>query len=109
VREPSQIETVEEQNSFEAESAEVFSRIAFALRILDILRPNLDVTVYEAVRRLQIRRGRQWSPGGPAPWALVAIPPRASRYGIAYSLAELAGKAHHPYVVDLIAVAQSTS
>jgi hypothetical protein len=91
---------VEEQKIFEAEDAGTFSRIDFAMRVLALLRPDFDVTVYGGVRRLEVRPPLRWM--GDAGSAMVAIPPRASRYGIAYALAELAGKADHPYVVDLV-------
>lgn len=107
VSERSHHQFVEEQVWFEAEDPERFSRVEFAMRVLDLLRPSIDVTVYSAARRLQVRRGRQLSRGPAASWALVAIPPKASRYHIAFALAELAGKAEHPYVVDLIAAAGS--
>jgi hypothetical protein len=94
---------VEEQKIFEAEDAETFSRIDFAMRVLAVLRPDFDVTVYRGARRLEVQRPLRWM--GDAGSALVAIPPRASRYGIAYALAELAGKAHHPYVIDLVVAA----
>ena len=98
---------VEEQKVFEAEDSEAFSRIDFAMRVLAVLRPEFDVTVYGGVRRLEVRRALPWM--GNAGSALVAIPPRASRYGIAYALAELAGKARHPYVLDLVLAAGTRS
>ncbi len=98
---------VQEQKVFEAEDTEAFSRIEFAMRVLAVLRPEFDVTVYRGVRRLEVRRALPWM--GDAASALVAIPPRASRYGIAYALAELAGKAHHPYVIDLVVAAGTHS
>lgn len=101
---------VEGQVRFELASEERFSRIAFALRVLDLLQPkNMQITVYSALRKLDIRQGRDFAAGPEATWALVAIPPKASRYHIAFALAELAGKAQHPYVVDLIAAAKAPS
>ena len=97
---------VEGQVRFELADDERFSRIAFAMRVLDLLEPkNMQITLYSALRHLNIRRGRDWSAGPEASWALIAIPPKASRYHIAFALAELTGKAHHPYVVDLVAAA----
>lgn len=107
VAERSPYHIVEEQKIFEAEDAEAFSRIEFAMRVLALLRPSFDVTVYRGVRRLEVRPPVHGL--GDAGSALVAIPPRASRYGIAYALAELAGKADHPYVADLVAAAAARS
>jgi hypothetical protein len=100
---------VDGQVRFELADDERFSRIRFALRVLDILNPDIDVTVYSALRHLHVHTGRDWSQGPDARWALVAIPPRASRYHIAFALAELAGKAHHPYVVDLVGAASTAA
>jgi hypothetical protein len=100
---------VESQVRFEAKDEERFSRLDFALRVLDILNPKVHVTLYSALRHLQIHRGRDFARGPDASWALVAIPPKASRYHIAFALAELAGKADHPYVVDLVGAASAVS
>ncbi len=94
---------VQSQAIFESEDSEKFSRIEFALRVLELLKPNIDVTVYTSLRSLQVRRGRDWAVGPDALWAMVAIPPRASRYHVAYALAELVGRAEQPFVVDLVA------
>lgn len=107
--EPSRHQIVHSERVFEAEDREVFSRIDFAIRVLDILRPDMDVTVYAARRRLQVRRGRDWKVGADAFWALVAIPPTASRYHVAFALAELVGKAQQAFVVDLVARAGALS
>lgn len=100
---------VESQVRFEAKDEERFSRLDFALRVLDILNPKVHVTLYSALRHLQIHRGRDFARGPDASWALVAIPPKASRYHIAFALAELAGKADQPYVVDLVGAASAVS
>lgn len=107
VAERSPYHIVEEQKVFEAEDSEAFSRIDFAMRVLALLRPSFDVTVYRGVRRLEVRPPVRAL--GEAGSALVGIPPRASRYGIAYALADLAGKAHHPYVAALVAAVAARS
>lgn len=94
---------VETQAVYESEDFEKFSRVDFAIQVLELLRPQMDVTVYSSVRSLQVRRGRNWAVGPDTFWAMVAIPPRASRYHVAYALAELVGKADQPFVVDLVA------
>ena len=42
---------------------------------------------------------------GDRDWALVGIPPHASRESIAVALAELAGVAWQPFVIDLLLMA----
>ncbi|MFZ5892805.1 MAG: hypothetical protein ACOY0T_17225 [Myxococcota bacterium] len=102
----SRYEFKEARRVFEARDSEQFSRIDFALRVLDLLRPNIDVTVYESLTRIHVRRGRDWSVGPDATWALVAIPRNASRHNIAFALAELTGKADQAFVVDLVVRAE---
>jgi hypothetical protein len=103
VADESRFQIVETQRVFESGDAERYSRLDFALAVLDILRPDIDVVVYPGRRRLQIERGRNWSQRPDAAWALIGIPPNASRYQVAFALAELVGKAHEPFVVDLLA------
>ena len=98
---------VDEEHRFEARDAERFDRIEFALRVLDVLRPDMNVTVYEGLQRVKIRRGRDWAVGPNAVWAIIAVPANASRYYIAFALAELVGKADQPFVVDLAARART--
>lgn len=105
----SRLQVVETQRVFESGDGERYSRVDFAMALLDILRPAIDVVVYPGRRRLQIERGRNWSQPAGTSWALVAIPPTASRYQVAFALAELVGKAHEPFVVDLLARARVTT
>lgn len=105
----SRYEIKEARRVFEWRTSERFSRLDFALRVLDLLRPDMDVTLYESLSRIQVRRGRDWSVGAQASWALVAIPKSADRHSIAFALAELTGKADHAFVVDLVARADRSS
>jgi hypothetical protein len=83
-------------------STEEFDRIGFAMRLLAILRPpRMRIAVYERYQELTVERGRNLE-SGPT-WAMVGIPPHASREHIALALAELAGIARVPFVVDLLA------
>jgi hypothetical protein len=78
----------------EYEDPSEFDRIAFAMRALRILRPKrMKVAVYPAVSTLQVASGREYGRGDGAMWAMVGIPPRASREHIAYALVELVGAA----------------
>jgi hypothetical protein len=79
-----------------------FDRIAFAMRALHRLRPKrMTVAVYSAVSALRVESGRDLRREG-ATWAIVGIPPHASREHIAYALAELAGIASVPYAVQML-------
>lgn len=79
-----------------------FDRIAFAMRALDRLRPKrMTVAVYPAVSALRVESGRDLRREG-STWAIVGIPPHASREHIAYALAELTGQRSVPYVVQML-------
>ncbi len=95
-------EIVEEQHGYELRDDSQFDRIAFAMRALDILKPSrMRVVVYERTTDFSIERGREPSRPGQR-WAMVGIPPHASRERIAWGLAELAGVDHVPFMVDVI-------
>jgi hypothetical protein len=80
-----------------------FDRIAFAMRALRRLRPRrMKVAVYPAVEALRVHRGRDFQRGDGSSWAMVGIPPHASREHIAYALVELAGVASVPYAVQML-------
>ncbi len=80
-----------------------FDRVAFAMRALGRLRPKrMKVAVYSAVSTLHVERGRDFGRGEGATWAMVGIPPHASREHIAYALVELAGVASVPYAVQML-------
>ncbi len=109
------------QRSVEAADLESFDRIAFAMRVLDRLsdlRPQsaeqvrarrLTVAVYSSVSALRIERGRDLGRADGSGWAMVGIPPHASREHIAYSLAALAGAASVPFVVQCLLADESPS
>ena len=80
-----------------------FDRIAFAMRALHRLRPTrIKVAVYQAVSSLRVETGRDHRRGEGATWAIVGIPPHASREHIAYALASLLGVASVPYAVQAL-------
>jgi hypothetical protein len=84
--------------------SDAFDRVAFARRVLAVLRPaRVSVAVYASGAELRVERGRAWADGPGAEWAMVAIPPQSSRAEIVYTLSSLAGLAHHPFIVDLLA------
>jgi hypothetical protein len=96
-------ELYEEQQRLEYRDPEDFDRIAFAMRALKKLRPRrMTVAVYEAVSSLHVESGRDARRGEGATWAMVGIPPHASREHIAYALAELAGVESVPFAVQML-------
>lgn len=88
---------------YEAVDPEEFDRIDFAMQALRLLRPRrLTVAVYRRHAELRIECVRDLAQGEGARWAMVGIPPRASRAQIAHALAELAGVADVPYALDVL-------
>lgn len=84
-------------------SGESFDRIAFALRALEILKPRgMTVAVFQGRFGLQIERGRDWGRGPDATWAMVRVPPDASRESIILALTELSGLPAAPWLLDTL-------
>jgi hypothetical protein len=69
-----------------------FDRVAYAMRALRVLRPRgLTVAVHQGNQNLRVERGKSWGRGENESWAVVSIPPDATREAIALALADLAG------------------
>lgn len=103
----SELSVVEEARRLDGRSFERFDRIAFAMRALRVVCPErMRVAVYTRTQNLRVERGRDLD-RAEASWALVGIPPDASRQSIALALAELAGLGTAPFVVDLLCAAGS--
>lgn len=96
-------EFFDQQQQVEYHDHEEFDRIAFAVRALRKLKPRrMRVAVYEARSGLRVSSGADH--GGDRRWAMVGIPPHASREHIAYALAELAGVESVPFAVQMLLV-----
>ena len=95
---------IEEKRSIARErSGPPFDRIAFALRALELLKPRgMTVAVFTGRFDLQIERGRDWGRGPDATWAMVRIPPDASREHIVLALTELSGLPATPWLLDTL-------
>jgi hypothetical protein len=80
-----------------------FDRVGFAMRLLRLLRPShLTVAVRESRWELRVERGRAWDRGPEDGWAVVSIPPHATREDIALALVQLAGAERDPFMLDLL-------
>lgn len=85
-------------------SYEVFDRIAFAERIVALVRPKgTTVAICEGMRRVRLQSGRQW--GGPpgARWAILSVPKTASRRAIATAVLGLHAGETKPFALDVLA------
>ncbi len=92
----------EERRAQEEVSAEPFDRMAFANRVLDMLHPRgMTIAVCESRHRLSVEAGRVWGKA-PQRWAIVSVPPTASRRAIALAMTELSDVPTDPYVLDVL-------
>jgi hypothetical protein len=83
-------------------SLEAFDRVAFVHRALDLLRPPKTKVVICPGRHLRVEAGRAWGEGPGQRWALVSVPPRASRRALALAIAELMGPDARPWALDVL-------
>jgi hypothetical protein len=85
-------------------SADRFDRVAFALRAVEAVRPaGMTVAVCPAKAKLRVEAGRQWGRGPNQAWAIVSVPPTASREAIALAVSGLGiAREPGPYALDLL-------
>ncbi len=84
-------------------SDERFDRIAFAERALSLLKPpRVTVALCKGIARIRVEVGREWSRAPGSRWAILSIPPRASRRAIALAVAGLGSSDAPPYVLDML-------
>lgn len=84
-------------------STEPFDRMSFAERALALVRPaNTRVALIESRSRVVVESGRAWGRAADARWAMLAVPPNASRRAIAMAVVALAGPARQPYALDVL-------
>ena len=98
-----EIEGEHERASAES-SDEAFDRVAFAERALSILRPppKTTVAICEGRSRVRVDAGRTWGKAGER-WAMISVPPKASRRAIALAVAQIAETADRaPWAFDVL-------
>jgi hypothetical protein len=85
-------------------SRERFDRVAFALRAVEAVRPReMTVAVCEGKTRLRVEAGRVWGRGPRDTWAIVSVPPHASREAIALAVSRLGlAREAGPYALDVL-------
>jgi hypothetical protein len=101
----SRLGAVEEERIVDDEgSRERFDRIAFATRAVEIIRPRrMTVCVCQAKSKLSVQSGRTWGRHPEETWAIVSVPPTASRKAIALAVSRLGmiGETE-PYALDVL-------
>lgn len=82
---------------------EPFDRVRFALEALRVCKPpEMAVAVYEGRFQVRTEAGRDPRRGPKARWGILAVPRHASRADIAIAVATLTGRAHDPYLIDVL-------
>jgi hypothetical protein len=80
-----------------------FDRIGYAMRALRLLRPRgLTVAVRDGRFALSVERGRDWARSDGSGWAVLSIPPDATREQIVLAIAELAGIPRGAWTMDVL-------
>ncbi len=99
-----EIEQAEREDLLLGESStESFDRIAFAARALELLGPRrTTIALCAGTSRVRLEAGRAWGKGPDARWAILFVPPRASRRAIAIAVASLGGAPRTPYAFDIL-------
>lgn len=83
------IDVEQEDLSYES-STEVFDRIAFAERVVALVRPpGMRVAICEGSTHVTVESGRQWGKAPGSRWAVVRVPLHASRKAIARAVLSL--------------------
>lgn len=91
-----------DEDRFET-STETFDRIAFAERAVALVRPPMTtVAICGGSRRVFVRAGRQWGKQPGARWAILGVPPNASRRAIAGAVLELLDGRAKAWALDVL-------
>ncbi len=95
-------EIEEHEEAADEASDEAFDRLAFAARALEMLRlpPRTTVAICEGCARVRVATGRNWGRRDER-WAMVSVPPNASRRAIALAVANVAGRGA-PWALDVL-------
>jgi hypothetical protein len=94
---------IEEHDEASAEASdEAFDRVAYAARALTLLRlpARTTVAILEGRSRVRVETGRVWGKNDTR-WAMVSVPPTASRRAIALAIASVAGRSA-PWALDVL-------
>jgi len=96
-------ERFEQAEDYAQESGEVFDRIAFAARAVALVRPRgTTVAICKGRRHVRISCGKQWGSGPDARWAILSVPPAASRRAIASAVLGLGVGRARPWALDVL-------
>ena len=96
------LERRERDRDGDDESSEDFDRFAFAEKAIALVRPHDTMVLLGPTRgRIHVEIGRHWGRGNTR-WAVLLVPPRASRKAIAIAVASLARDPGQAYALDVL-------
>lgn len=70
------------------------------MTLVRLLKPPMTVAVYAGNQYLHVERSGQRTPS--EPWAILGVPPHATRESIAAAVVELSGLEREAFLVDLL-------
>lgn len=96
------VEYIEHLRTEREYDQEAFDRLLYAKQLLQMLKVRRRVALCIGGERLHVEQGGL--PGFPEqkPWAILSIPPDASRAHIALTIAQLAQRARDPFLLDVL-------
>jgi hypothetical protein len=99
-----ELERIEEVDETSQSSTESFDRVAFAEHALALVRPpKTTVAICQGSRRVRVLTGKQWGAELGQRWAILSVPPNASRRAIASAILELGdGSTPRPWALDVL-------
>ena len=92
------VEFVRDERDYDREA---FDRLAYARQLLGVLKVRRRVALCVGTEKIQVDQGG-WAGMTTAPWAILSIPPDASRAHIALTIAQLAGRSRDPFLLDTL-------
>ncbi len=93
------VEFVRDERDYDREA---FDRLAYARQLLRLLKVRRRVALCVGTEKIQLDQGGWHGLPMQPPWAILSIPPDASRAHIALTIAQLAGRSRDPFLLDTL-------
>lgn len=93
------VEFIRDERDYDREA---FDRVNYARHLLRMLKVPRRVAICVGTERLQVEQGGLPGFPGQRPWAILSIPPDASRAHIALTIARLVDRTRDPFLLDLM-------
>jgi hypothetical protein len=98
-----ELERIERAEDADEVSSESFDRVAFAEAAVALVKPPcMRVAICGGARKVHVLSGRQWGGAPGMRWAMLAVPPNASRRAIASAVLALHDGDSRPWALDVL-------